>query len=203
MEKPCSLENRVNRRDGSASRTERRLAHALRKSKMSAWEEFYGRYGAAIYRFALARTNGDADAAADAAHEAVVAAIESIGRFDPRKGALWPWLCGIATNKLREAARRNGRDLRLGRALREGAGAAAPSANSDAAMDVECVLSRLHPQHQEVLEYKYIQGLSVREMAATLRISEKAAESRLTRARAAFRDAHKRHDDIVTEIEDG
>ena len=44
------------------------------------------------------------------------------------------------------------------------------------------------PQHyREALEAKYISGKTVREMAAAWSISEKAIESRLGRAREAFR----------------
>ena len=39
------------------------------------------------------------------------------------------------------------------------------------------------------LEWKYAAGLSVREIAERLEISEKAAESLLTRARVVFREA--------------
>jgi len=41
-----------------------------------------------------------------------------------------------------------------------------------------------------VLEWKYIQGLSVAEIATRLGTSMKAAESMLTRARLAFREGY-------------
>ena len=45
------------------------------------------------------------------------------------------------------------------------------------------------PEHYtELLEEKYMDGLSVREMAERRRTSEKAIESALTRARAKFRE---------------
>ena len=50
-------------------------------------------------------------------------------------------------------------------------------------------LALLHPRHQEVLQLKYIDGLSVRETADRLQTTEKAVESRLTRARESFRKA--------------
>jgi RNA polymerase sigma factor (sigma-70 family) len=46
------------------------------------------------------------------------------------------------------------------------------------------------PGHQgEALEWKYVDGLSVQEIADRLRLGHKAAESLLTRARDSFRDA--------------
>ena len=54
---------------------------------------------------------------------------------------------------------------------------------------VEATLDSLPGHYGEVLEWKYIDGLSVNEIAARLDLGQKAAESLLTRAREAFRDA--------------
>ena len=56
---------------------------------------------------------------------------------------------------------------------------------------VEATLDSLPGRYGEVLEWKYIDGLSVTEIAARLGVGAKAAESLLTRAREAFRDAIK------------
>ena len=50
-------------------------------------------------------------------------------------------------------------------------------------------LDALPGRYGEALEWKYIDGLSVREIAARLELGEKATESLLTRARESFRDA--------------
>jgi RNA polymerase sigma-70 factor (ECF subfamily) len=50
------------------------------------------------------------------------------------------------------------------------------------------VLDYLPRRYGQVLEWKYIEGLSVKEIADKLGIAPKAAESTLTRARNAFRD---------------
>ena len=54
---------------------------------------------------------------------------------------------------------------------------------------VEATLDSLPGRYGEVLEWKYIDGLSVAEIASRLDVGAKAAESLLTRAREAFRDA--------------
>jgi len=51
------------------------------------------------------------------------------------------------------------------------------------------VLDYLPAHYGSALEWKYLDDLSVREIAARLGMGEKAAESLLTRARRAFRDA--------------
>ena len=47
----------------------------------------------------------------------------------------------------------------------------------------------LPERYGDVLEWKYVDGLPVADIAARLDIGPKAAESLLTRARAAFREA--------------
>jgi RNA polymerase sigma-70 factor, ECF subfamily len=53
---------------------------------------------------------------------------------------------------------------------------------------VQVTLDHLPARYADVLEWKYIQGLSVDEIAHRLGVGYKAAESLLTRARQAFRD---------------
>jgi RNA polymerase sigma factor (sigma-70 family) len=53
---------------------------------------------------------------------------------------------------------------------------------------VHVALDRLPPRYAEALEWKYVDGLSVSEIAVRAGTSTKAAESLLTRAREAFRD---------------
>ena len=54
---------------------------------------------------------------------------------------------------------------------------------------VQTILDQLPFRYGDALEWKYIDGLTVAEIAARLALSPKAAESTLTRARNAFRDA--------------
>ncbi|HYU25878.1 MAG TPA: sigma factor-like helix-turn-helix DNA-binding protein, partial [Thermoanaerobaculia bacterium] len=50
-------------------------------------------------------------------------------------------------------------------------------------------LDRLPRHYGDVLEWKYIEGAAVNEIAVRLGTTAKAAESLLTRARSAFREA--------------
>ena len=52
---------------------------------------------------------------------------------------------------------------------------------------VNATMAQLPTKYRETLEAKYVAGKSVRDIAAALRMSEKAVESQLTRARKAFR----------------
>ncbi|HZN02144.1 MAG TPA: sigma factor-like helix-turn-helix DNA-binding protein, partial [Candidatus Polarisedimenticolia bacterium] len=53
---------------------------------------------------------------------------------------------------------------------------------------VHVTLDHLPERYADVLEWKYIEGIAVQEIAARLGSTTKAAESLLTRAREAFRD---------------
>jgi DNA-directed RNA polymerase specialized sigma24 family protein len=54
---------------------------------------------------------------------------------------------------------------------------------------VQVALDALPFHYSSALEWKYIEGLSVKEIASRLELGLKAAESLLTRARQAFRDS--------------
>jgi RNA polymerase sigma factor (sigma-70 family) len=73
-----------------------------------------------------------------------------------------------------------------------GAAAEAPDAGlarADTGRIVQLVLDHLPPRYSRALEWKYLEDLSVDDIAIRLQCSPKAAESLLTRARDAFRDA--------------
>ena len=175
-------------------RDDRRLAKSLKRGKQDGWSDFYEVYAEALYRFVLARVQGKRETAEELTHEAIVLCVEQIDKFDARKGSLWAWLCGIAVNKIRENGRAASREDNALREMARGSPTACDPSDIDEGGErlVEMVLSSLSPGHQEVLRAKYIDGLSVKSIAASLDVSEKAVESRLTRSRDAFRREHEK-----------
>lgn len=179
--------------ESETSRQEdRRLARGLKAGRRRAWDRFCTIYAAPLYRFTAARCEA-CISAEDLAQDALAEAVEHISRFDANQGALWTWLCGIAMNIIRETRRRHARDDRLQGNLALAAPQTPEKAPGDS-RDVHLVLSRLHPRHQEVLILKYLEGLAQRDLAERLGLSEKAVESRLTRAREAFRKTCEERD---------
>jgi RNA polymerase sigma-70 factor (ECF subfamily) len=63
-------------------------------------------------------------------------------------------------------------------------------ADRERAERVAAALAGLPERYEGVLRMKYLDRLSVAEIAATSGETEKAVESLLTRARAAFREAY-------------
>lgn len=150
-----------------------------------------------LYRFALTRTGGDHAAAEEAVQASFCKAIE---RLDSYRGeaALFTWLCRICRNTLADSRRAGAATVPIEdhpdvRALLEALAAPAVDQPEVAAWTgelgrfVQVTVDALPERYGQVLEWKYVDGASVREIAARLGLGEKAAESLLTRARQEFR----------------
>jgi RNA polymerase sigma-70 factor (ECF subfamily) len=70
-----------------------------------------------------------------------------------------------------------------------GADPALAASRADAARVVQLILDQLPPSYGDALEWKYVEGLGVKEIAVRLDVTPLAAESLLARARRAFKDA--------------
>ncbi len=176
---------------------DRALARRILGGDDDAFTELFKRFFPRLYRFALARMPGDPEGAKDIVQQTFCQAIE---RLDSYRGeaALYTWFCQICRNAISDHYRRNGRstgrvvlleDQPNARAILESLAApAAYEPESGALREQVCrvvaaTLDALPGRYGEALEWKYIDGLSVREIAGRLALGEKAAESLLTRAR--------------------
>lgn len=167
-----------------------------------AFDEFFDRHFPGLYRFALTRLRRDADAAEEIAQATMCKAITKLGTYRG-EAALFTWLCTFCRHEISAYFRRNriaSRQVDLieetpeVRAALESLGETSESPES--ALDraevgrlVQVALDQLPPHYGNALEWKYLEGLPVKEIAGRLELSPKAAESLLTRAREAFRDA--------------
>ena len=144
-----------------------------------------------VYRYLLARCGGDADLAEELTQQTFVEGVRRRATFDGRSDAV-TWLCGIGRHKLVDHFRKSRRDTeRQLRIVSEwSAGQSQASAQQGLRSGVETALSKLHGEQRIVLVLRYLDGLSVREIASTISRSEKATESLLSRARDAFRRAY-------------
>jgi len=100
--------------------------------------------------------------------------------YDPERGTVRAWLCGIVADQCRQRRRRERPAVvdSLPPALRDDA----------AAIDVELALRKLAPRQRQVVELHYFAGLPVAEVAAALGISGGTVKSTLADARARLRD---------------
>jgi RNA polymerase sigma-70 factor (ECF subfamily) len=138
----------------------------------------------------LAPRCGSVAVAEDLTSETFLAAANSIQRGAVERLSV-AWLIGIARHKLVDHWRRQGReDARLALIAADDD----PPDQWDATLDAvraREVLARLAPQHQAVLTLRYLDDLSVREVAGLMNRGEHATEALLMRAKAAFRLAYE------------
>jgi RNA polymerase sigma-70 factor (ECF subfamily) len=182
---------------------DRAVARRILGGDEAAFQDLFDRFFPRLYRFALARIGDDPDTARDIVQQTFLNAIE---RLDSYRGeaALYTWFCQICRNVLADHFRKKGRSAERVTLLEDQPNARAILESLTASVGdepetgvwreqlhriVEATLDSLPGRYGEVLEWKYIDGLSVIEIAARLDLGAKAAESLLTRAREAFRDA--------------
>ncbi len=145
-----------------------------------------------------AHLSWDREGTEDVVSETFLAAIRTIRRFDPQCGTVSGWLRGIARNKLRDHFRRAGRAVNREPAEPSAAAdtdSAGPDSSLITAETTDAVirtLDALNDEERLALEWKYIESLSVREIAERLGRTEKAVEAILYRARISFRTIYAR-----------
>lgn len=167
-----------------------------------AFDAFFDGQFPRLYRFALIRLDHNEDAAEEVAQAALCKAIRKLASYRG-EASLSTWLCTFCRYEISDYYRRNKiavnsvdliEDNPDVRAALESLGTSAD--DPDRAFDreevarlVQATLDRLPRRYGDALEWKYVEGFSVKEIATRLGSSPKAAESLLTRARNAFRDA--------------
>ena len=184
-----------------AEHPDRFLVRRMLRGDESAFAEFFEANFGALFRFALPRLGGDAHAAEEVVQATLCRAVRKLSTFRG-EAALLTWLCTFCRHEISAHLEKEGKrppmvewidDLpEVAAALDSLAAAARPEAalqRSETARLVQVILDRLPQRYGDALEWKYIDGLSVGEIAERLGIGPKAAESTLTRAREAFRDA--------------
>lgn len=184
----------------TSSVDDKTLTRRLLAGDQPAFEEFFNAYFPRLFRFALPRVGGDGDAAEEATQAALVKAIEKLHTYRG-EAALFTWLCAICRNEIAAIHRRTFREPALTlvedapeiRAALEALASDAPGPeaalrDAELARLVQVTLDSLPRNYASALEWKYMQGLAVREIGERLGLGPKAAESMLARARGAFRE---------------
>jgi RNA polymerase sigma-70 factor, ECF subfamily len=133
--------------------------------------------------------------AEDAAQEAFLRVVRKRKQYRPGK-RFSSWFYTILRNICRDMLRKQARQKALVRevAARQPAGPAAPPSDSPDAVDL---LSILPPDARAVVNLRIAHGLSFRDVAAALGISEEAAKKRAQRALQRLREANARTPDAT------
>lgn len=180
---------------------DRFLVARMVRGDEGAFGEFFESHFAPLFRFAMPRVANDAQVAEDVVQATLCRAVRKLSSYRG-EAALLTWLCTFCRHEISAYFEKASRvppmvdlldDIPEVRAALESLGAAerpeAALQRNETSRLVQLVLDRLPGRYGDALEWKYIDGLSVAEIAERLNIGVKAAESMLTRARTAFRDA--------------
>ncbi|WP_233507893.1 RNA polymerase sigma factor [Spongiactinospora gelatinilytica] len=145
-----------------------------------------------VYGYLLARC-GQRSLAEELTAETFLAAVEALRRRPPPGGLSTAWLVGVARHKLIDhwrRAEREERGLRLAGGLRSGDVEDPWDVRLDALLARE-VLMDLAGHHRAALTLRYLDGLSVPEVAKVMGRTVHATEALLVRARRAFRAGYE------------
>ncbi len=176
------------------------LVQGLRQQDPAAVKHLSDSFLPSVWRFVYVKVNRDRHLAEDIVSETVLALIKAVAEPEIDIQNPGAWLRSVASNKVTDHFRAAARVQHL---IDEVKQTSPVSDNNDAVKQKELeerraeirrVMDDLTEQHRIVLEWKYIEKLSVRAMADRLETTEKAVESVLFRARRDFRERMIRTD---------
>jgi RNA polymerase sigma-70 factor (ECF subfamily) len=159
------------------------LVSRLRLGDADAANDFFDRYAARIRRFIAQSLGAEKSEADDLLQETFIALAEALPFFRG-DSSLFTFACAIAHRKVLSFVRTNARRARL---MRSAAITVESRHDVGSHRDFNSALMRLPPEYREALVLKYVEEISVAEIARVLALSEHAVESRLARARKLLR----------------
>jgi RNA polymerase sigma-70 factor (ECF subfamily) len=149
-----------------------------------AFRRFHQLYFDRLYQFLLGVARGQEQEARDALQETLVRAARSVRPFASEE-VFWCWLKAVARNAARDAGRKQHRYFAF---LQRFAVQPTPlPGESDMEAILQECLMELDPEDRRLIEGKYLEGETVRELSAGAGLTEKAVESRLLRLRRLLR----------------
>lgn len=176
------------------------LVRRLRAGDERAFEEFFEASFQPLYRFALSRVDRNSDLAKDLAQSALCKAVEKLDTYRG-EAPLFSWLCTFCRFEISAHFRRERRapferslpedrtEIRavLESGIFDGEDPERQALRREVSRLVHVAVDHLPAGYGRALDWRYLDGLPVSEIAARLEITYKAAESLLSRARQAFR----------------
>lgn len=172
------------------------LVSGLLRGSDRALEKLHRTYLPKLRAFVRSRVQSSEDAD-EIVQDSLLSALDSLALFSGRS-SLFTWLCGIARHEIADYYRRRKIKAVVFSRLPFIEGFVSRALEPDARMmrteyerRVRLALAAILPHYREILELKYMDGLSVKEIAGKLGMSLKAVESVLSRARRAFAIAYE------------
>ena len=180
---------------------DRELAAKVAAGDRRAFDAFFKEYFPRLYRFTLTRVDNNEELAEEIVQRTMCIVVRKMGTFRG-EALLFTWLCQICRNETSAVFRQRKLEQREDIPIEDhpAVQAALESVVSDdgrpetarrrdeIANFVRVTLEHLPTNYAQALEMKYVQGCSVTEIAKSLKLGDKAAESVLSRAREAFKE---------------
>ncbi len=179
---------------GGNSAHEALLHNAVLAGDENAWRTLYDENFDQLYRYVRWRCGGTQSSTEDVVQETWTTAVRRIRVFDPARATFVGWLRGIASNILRNQYRRQSTG-----AAQNGHGVNGHKSeavtdqsiqNRERADRIAAALASLPENYEFVLQAKYVDQMTIAEIAEARSATPKSIESLLTRARLAFQRAY-------------
>ena len=183
---------------------DRRLVKRVLAHDREDFNAFFDGYFPRLYRFARTRLGNDADATKEVVQVTLTKAIRKLATYRG-EAALFTWLCTIGRNEIAEHHERVARERRHvvltedAPDIRAAVEALAAPESDDPESNfrrlettrlIQVALDQLPANYGNALEWKYLYGYSVEEIAAKLGVGLEAAQSLLARAKRAFQEVY-------------
>ncbi len=183
---------------------DRQLVKKLLGGDERAFERFFEDNYARLYRFALVRLSDDPEAAQEIAQIVLTRALQKLHTYRA-ESALFTWLCAICRNEVSDWLSRQGRyrqhiiltedfpDVQAAVDSYQSPFEENPEANFqrlERLRLIQVAMDKLPAKYGDVLEWKYVEGQSVREISARLNLGQEATQSLIARAKRAFADVY-------------
>ena len=183
---------------------DRELAAKVAAGDRRAFDAFFKEYFPRLYRFTLTRVDNNEELAEEIVQRTMCIVVRKMGTYRG-EALLFTWLCQICRNEIAAVLRQKGAHLEEQLPIEDHPAVQAAlesisgtdyrpesiQSRSEIVAFVRATLDHLPTNYATALEMKYINGDSVAEIAKALGVGEKAAESILSRARAAFKEGFK------------
>jgi RNA polymerase sigma-70 factor (ECF subfamily) len=169
------------------------LTRRMVQGNETTYHAFYDAYFDRLSRYLLVVTAGDEEAAREALQSTLLRVVRHIKVF-PSDAVFWSWLTVLARSALSDQSRKRRRYLAFlqrftWHSRAQQAAADEPEADAKLADLLDTNLGALPLDERRLVEAKYFERRSVREIAGDLSLSEKAVESRLVRIRQKLKAA--------------
>ena len=173
------------------------IVQKLRQKDPVAFQCLSEQYLPSVWRLVYTRVDGDSHLAEDIVSETMLALVRAVSDESTKIENPGGWLRSVANHKVQDHYRAVARVRHLIDDAKRNSAADANQADNDPAKrqeqkeernKIRQIMDELPDQHRNVLEWKYLDKLSIREIAQRCDATEKAIESILFRARKDFRD---------------